>query len=450
MTCMNKALAFLLFMTLLALSACSDAPSSDATATATRTIGPSATPGRSPTPSATTPPEIVFTSLNLLPGTQPGDWRVVGVVENRSSVNLIDARIVLTLLDSSGGPLAEAYVPITFAHLGHNEASPFSADFPGAGLAADVQAALSSFRTGEFRRQELQVEVLSTARTERGSVAILATISNPGETPASIAGLALLAQNDRGRPVGLADQIAGPAVLRGGEAASVLALLEIDAGVATYAPFVDAVSTDLMPDPQPIVLAGQTKLVLDSQGNPFVVGTLYNSSQQPLIGSVLLTLSYQDEWVSAAQVNTPVPLGPGERRPFTATEFPGLATRLSGETWSLRDIELEARVDPITADSEAAPYSQLDLSIRSFEAIGGYAFIQGTVTNPCVNPVQSASVMATLHTTRGNLVTAGWITVSETLLAGESADFVLPIPMPANTYPRLSEFDIWAAGVQIP
>ena len=447
MTVMKHALSFLLLLTLLVLTACSDAPSTTATATASP---PTSTPIPSPTPSATPLPEIVFTSLNLLPGLQPGDWRVVGLVENRSDVNLIDAHIVLTLLDSSGNPLGEAHVPITHTHLAPSETSPFRATFSGAGLAADVQASLSSFRTEDFQRQEIESDILNTTRTEQGSVAILATISNPSESPVSIAAFALLAQNDLGRPVGLANQVAGPAVLRGGETATVLALLEIDAGVTTYAPFVDAVTADLMPDPQPISLAGQTKLVLDSQGNPFVVGTLQNSAQQPLTGSVLLTIAYHDEWISSAHVNTTVPLGPGEMRPFTATDFPALSARLDGETWSLRDLELEARVDPPIAGSESVPSSHLGLSIHSFEAIGGFAFIQGTVTNPYDNPMQSASVLASLHTTRGSLVTASWTTVSEKLLAGESVDFVLPIPMPANSYPRLSEFDIWAVGVQTP
>jgi hypothetical protein len=98
---------------------------------------------------------------------------------------------------------------------------------------------------------------------------------------------------------------------------------------------------------------------------------------------------------------------------------------------------------------QAAPYSPLDLSIQSFERIGSFAFIPGIVTNPYANPVQGASVMAALYDIRGRLVTAGWITISEILSAGEGQDFVLPIPMPANANPRVSEFDVWAAGVQV-
>ena len=445
MTCMKKIILPLLLASILALSACSNTPSPDATAAATRPITPTATP----TPSATPLPDIEFVSLNLLPGRQPGDWRVVGLVENRSIENLIDAHVIVTLLDRSGDPLAATEVPITFRHLGPNESSPVRDDFPGAGLASDAQAELSTFQTGAFQRLQLLVDVLSTASTDRGGMAILATISNTGDSPASIAALALLAQNDRGRALGLANQIAGPAVLRSGETATVLALLEIDAGASIYAPFVDAVAADLMPDPQPVTLAGQANLVLDDQGNPFVVGALGNSGQQPSMGSVTLTLSYQGAWISAAQVNTPVPLGPGEIRPFTAVDFPGLAARLGEDDWSLQDLQIEARTDPLVAGSEAEPYSHLDLSIRSFEAIGGFAFIQGVLTNPYANPVQGASVMAALYDSLGRLVTAGWITASEMLLAGESLDFVLPIPMPAGANPRLYEFDTWAAGVQV-
>jgi len=447
MASMKNTLVGICVISMFALSACSTAPSPGATATPA--LSPTAAPDPSPTPSAIPLPAFEITGLNLLPGKQPGDWRVVGLIENRSSEKLIEAHVAISLLDRSGTILSEAIVPITFKHLEPNETSPFRADFLGIGLASDAAAELSSFATGEFERLRLQANVLSTASTDRGGLAILTEISNSGETPASIAALGLLAQDGLGRAVGLAIPTAGSSVLMGGETAVVLAMLEIDAGAPAYTIYIDAVAADVLPGNQPVSVDGSPKLVVDGQGNPFVVGMLINNSEQPYSASMSLTLAYQGELISMAQIDTPVPLGPGERRPFSATEFPGMGVRLREIEWTGDDLQIEARIDPLIVGPQAAPYSPLDLSIQSFERIGSFAFIPGIVTNPYANPVQGASVMASLYDSRGRLVTAGWITISEILSAGEGQDFVLPIPMPANANPRVSEFDVWAAGVQV-
>jgi hypothetical protein len=445
MTCMKKILPPLLLMALL-LSACSaEEPSS-----ATPMVDPmlTATNIPEPTPSATMPPVVGFPALNLLPGSQPGDWRVVGLIENSSGMTLIDAYVLVTLLDASASSLSSVEVPITFMHLGPNEISPFRADFPGAGLATDARAVLPSYSTGEFQRRELQVEVVSASSVDRGGTAILAAVSNTGDTAASIAALAVLAQDGRGRAVGLANMVAGPRVVRSGETIAALAHLEIDAGSTRFIPYVDAISANLMPEPDLVAVENSIKLVFDDQGNPIVVGALRNSSQEFHHGSVIIVLSIEQQGISMAQVDTTIPLGPGEIRPFTAVEFPGLTARLEEVGGSLQNIEVAVRSAPLTVGSEAEAYSPLDLSIQSFERIGGSAFVLGTVSNPYANPVQDTTVMATLYGSSGRIVSAAWYTVTEILLPGETHDFVLPIPMPANTNPRLSEFDIWAAGIQ--
>jgi hypothetical protein len=203
-----------------------------------------------------------------------------------------------------------------------------------------------------------------------------------------------------------------------------------------------------MHEPHPVAVENSVKLVFDDQGNPIVVGALRNSSQQFYHGSVIIVLSIEQQGISMAQVDTTIPLGPGEIRPFTAVDFPGLIARLQQIGESPRDMEVAARSAPLTVGSEAGAYSPLDLSIQSFERIGGSAFVLGRVSNPYANPVQDPTVMATLYGSSGRIVSAAWYLVPEILLPGETHDFVLPIPMPANTNPRLSEFDIWAAGIQ--
>ncbi len=445
MTCMKKNLLPLLLLVLL-LSACAAEEPSSATPTIDPVVAATRTP--EPSPSATLPPTVGFPALNLLPGSQPGDWRVVGLIENSSATTLINAHVLVTSLDASGTSLSSVEVPISFMHLGPNEISPFRAEFPGAGLATDARAVLSTHATGEIQRQELQVEIVSAASVDRGGTAILVAVTNNGDNSASIAALGVLAQDGRGRAVGLANMIAGPRVVRRGETIAALAHLEIDAGSTRFIPYVDAVSTSILPEPDPVGVEDSVRLVFDDQGNPIVVGALRNSSQQFYHGSVIVVLSLEQLGISMAQVDTTIPLGPGEIRPFTAVDFPGLTARLEEIGGSARDMEVASRSAPLPVGSEAEAYSHLDLSVQSFERIGGSAFVLGRVSNPFANPVQDASVMATLYGSSGRIVSAAWYLVPEILLPGETHDFVLPIPMPANTNPRLSEFDIWAAGIQ--
>jgi hypothetical protein len=222
MNCMKKTLLPLLLLVLL-LSACSAEEPTSATPTTDPVLTATLTP--EPTPSATQPPVVNFPALNLLPGSQPGDWRVVGLIENSSGTNLINANVLVSLLDASGRSLASVEVPITFMHLGPDEISPFRAEFPGAGLATDAHAVLSTHATGEIQRQEVQVDIVSAASVDRGGTAILAAITNHGDTAASIAALGVLAQDSRGRAVGLANMIAGPRVVRSGETIAALAHL---------------------------------------------------------------------------------------------------------------------------------------------------------------------------------------------------------------------------------
>jgi hypothetical protein len=241
-----------------------------------------------------------------------------------------------------------------------------------------------------------------------------------------------------------------PGSLLGGESAPFLAILEIDVGAASYAAYVDAVTAEAILDPQPIRLDGSPRLKLDSQDHPIAIGSIKNVSDSPYLASLTLTISYQNEWASVSQIDTPIALGPGEKRAFSMTEFPGLSAKLKEPAWALEDLDLDVRIDPILVGSEAAQPLPVDLEILSYERIGSFTFIRGTVTNPHTRRVHNATVMTSLRYDWGYLMTAAWVVAAETLATGESADFVLAIPIPANSTPRYAEFDTWAAAVEIP
>ncbi|HEY71549.1 MAG TPA: hypothetical protein G4O08_13310 [Anaerolineae bacterium] len=449
---MKRACVSLMILILLMPSACSPALEPDTTPTSTPSLQPSATPtpSPSPSPSPTPPPDVEFTDLRLLPDKQVGDWRVIGLITNRSASPMIDPRVAITLMSNDGAPLVTETVPIIFAHLAPGESSPFRAVFPSVGLASDIRVALHSNHEGSIQRAALEVDILNTGRTSRGSVAILGSITNPGNDPVSITALALTAQDSSRRALGVALPYAMPGSMRGGESAPFLALLEIDAGASSYAAYVDAVAARGILDPQPISLDGSPRLKLDSQDHPIAIGSLKNVSDNAYLASLTLTISYQNEWVSVSQIDTPIPLGPGEKRAFSMTEFPGMDAILQDAAWSLEDLHLDVRIDPTLVGSEVTQAIPVELEILSYERIGTFTFIRGTVTNPYTHRVYNATVMTSLRYDWGYLMTAAWVVAAETLSTGESADFVLAIPIPANSTPRYAEFDTWAAAVQNP
>jgi hypothetical protein len=449
---MKRTLVFLMILMLLMLAACSPSLEPETTPSITPSPRSSATPtpSPSPSPSPTPLPEVEITSLRLLPDKQVGDWRVIGLITNHSETPMIDTRVAITLMSNNGEPLVTETVPVIFTHLAPGESSPFRANFPGAGLASDVQVELLSAHEGSFQRAALEVDILNTARTLQGSVAILGSITNPSDDPVSITALALLAQDSSRRALGVALPYAMPGSLRGGESSPFLAILEINAGAASYAAYVDAEAAPTILDPQPISLDGSPRLKLDSQDHPIAIGSIKNVSDSAYFASLTLTISYRNEWASVSQIDTPIPLGPGEKRAFSTTEFPGLDAILQEAAWSLENLNLNVRIDPILEGSETAQAVPVDLEILSYEHIGTFTFVRGTVTNPHTHRVHNPTVMTSLRYDWGYLMTAAWVVAAESLATGESADFVLAIPIPANSTPRYTEFDTWAAAVQMP
>jgi hypothetical protein len=60
--------------------------------------------------------------------------------------------------------------------------------------------------------------------------------------------------------------------------------------------------------------------------------------------------------------------------------------------------------------------------------------------------VEQAMVLVTMYSTTGELITAGWSVLPESLAAGYSAELILPLTLPQGTDPAMSEFDVQAAG----
>ena len=87
------------------------------------------------------------------------------------------------------------------------------------------------------------------------------------------------------------------------------------------------------------------------------------------------------------------------------------------------------------------------MQIIQFEPIGSSLFIKGEIFNPQEMGVESATVLAAVRSTSGELLTAGWIHLSEILPGNDSREFVLHLSLPQGADPAMNEYDVQAFGL---
>lgn len=437
---LHRFLAVLLLLSL-ALTGCN--PGAAPTPPASATPEATATTPPSPTPRMTT--EIQ--ELRLLAGPQAGDWRVVGLVANRSSFAVRGVGLRVVLEGAAGTALAEQLVPLALTNLAPGEVSPFTARFAETWVSAtSARAEVIGYRGARFTRTSISAGELQRVPSIEGGEVILGELTNSSGTPVDIDGMALLALDADGQPSGLAVPTVLLSHLEPGQSSPILALLEPGIEAVELSSFVDAVAAAAMA-PVPLGFPEPPTVQLDAQGDPFVLGSIKNEGSTYRWASFILRVSLEGEVVAAVEVLPPVPLGPGETRPFSVTDLPGLAALLEGREWIPEDLAVEAVVDPRASSVYRAPTEVLGLELYSFEPIGGSLFLRGRVTNDQAAAVEGPVVLASIRTTEGRLVAAGWLVAAEALEAGASADFVLALTLPRGADLAMSEYDVLAVAL---
>jgi hypothetical protein len=435
-------LTLLILVTL--IGGCAQIPRLTPTATlpAATSIFPTRTAFISPTP----PPEIEIDNLTLLEGQIHGDWTVVGLLENRSSKQLSSILIQVSIHDAAGTLLGQKVLPPALSHLGPEETIPIVARFTGVGTATASSAEIIASQTTSFQRARVIVDDISTTPTEDGGLAILGTIINMGSQPAAVDDFGLMLTSSDGEILGYASGIAWLSILGPRESAPFLALLEHNPATFKPNPYIDATITEA-PKEGRLTLTQEATISVTDQGTPFVLGEITNEDRRARWAALLLVLKQEETPLALATVNPPLPLGPGESRAFTASEFPGLRAQLAQIETQPDSLTVEVHIDPRASQPANVEAMLLDLQIMLFEPVGSSLIFRGMVSNPTDIDVETATVMATMRTSTGKLLTAGWTIVADTLAAGEQIEFVLPLSLPAGADPALSEYDIRAAGL---
>lgn len=412
-------------------------------------VTPTASPRPSTIPPLPTPiPPIRVTSYILSPGSVPGEWRVVGLIENQSQVAFGRVELSVSLMDTAGKTIAETSTGSLMSNLLPGEASPFSVTIEAATAPAEARVEPLAFEAADAppagqRRAELIAELEEFFITGSGELAVLGFVTNPGRRPVSLDSLSFLGQGPDGSEKLVAAMEFGPNRLARGETAPFLALAPENPGAVRWTPYHDGVITEA-PSAGSLEIRGDPQLQLTAQGAPFVVGTLANSGTTAAMGSVLVSLLDGNRLIGLWEVEIPRPLQSGEQLPFTAFGFPGVNLRFDARDASA--IRVDTRVEEWPADQTKAPVF-LPVDVSAFHSVGSAIFIRGTMRNPTQAVVEAARVYAEVRSSLGELVTAGWST-AESLEPDGAAVFVLDLPIPVGMDATLTEYDLRAIGQQ--
>lgn len=428
-------------LALLLAALCACRPGVDQSGHFTPTTQLTATPILTPTPAF----QGRVLDLTVHTAGQPGDWLVIGLLENRSDFAVDQIQLLVTLRDANEQILAETTVLTALPHLAPAEITPFQARFQGVGAVSGADARVLVARRTSIQRGDVQVSEPEVFLGEDGDTLLLGEVANLGDQPLALDGLAYLGLDEQGALWALAHAQHAPTWLEASASRPFLAQVEDDHTHLRWIAFSDALPATA-PLQQAVALQGPPILQWTDQGRPFAIGELINHSEQSRNAGLLLVVRHGDQVLSLASLRAPFPLGVGERLPFGQAEFPGLSLRLGGI--DREAVALEAWVDPRASTPSSEHRVQLDVRIHSMEGLGSAVFLRGSVTNPQSVSLSRPSLHAALRTTEGRLLTAGWRQLAPRLAGGEQVEFVLDLPFPAEEELALAEFDVLGFGLE--
>jgi hypothetical protein len=415
-------------------------PSPSPTSFTTATISPSVTTTHSPTPE----PEGHIEALSIIRG-QGNDFNVVGILRNISTQSWTDIAILVAVWDTNGNLIDHQTVNPLLKHFGPNETGPFVAFFETPTTVDSVTAEVIDVSTTSFERSNVQVKVTSTIPTAEGQLAILGTIANTNSYPVFLHGLSFLAVDMSSEITGFATLAAGPTHIDSQRARPFLAFLETDATDYTLLPYPDAVQTTTLL-PIEVTLAESPRFETTEQDHLFIVGEVRNDASYQRWVRLLVSLEYRGELIAFTTMDLPTPLKPGESRAFAVTDFPGLREQMQILNPSMEALNLIIKIEPnLSRDYDEVPIP-LGFEIELLEALGSSLILKGSISNSTAVTLNDVTVLATARSTAGEVITAGWLTIVETLDPGEIATFVLPLAIPKGADPAMIEFDVQAFG----
>ncbi len=423
-----------LFVVLLAAASCRSAADSP--------TAPRPTPTR-PVPSPTPLPALEITSLEVLDAETPGEWDIVGIVGNRSESAHEQVRIQLNLFDSQGTGLGSSTTVGLIDPLPAGAQTPFwiRVRLPNRELAT-VQPSLTSRPADDVVTADLTVAIGQQFVTASGERALFGTVTNDQDAAVQVSGLALLAIAPDSRPRALAQMRIGPTLLAAGESTPFLAVSMANPGHVEWRPYSGGVIADV-PISHEVESFAPPELHFTPQGAPYVIGELEMSGSTAQRVRLSFTIRGRDRLLTMGNLETYVPLQPGTRLGYAATDFPGAMLR--GVTPDTENLSVELRLESIPDSSAMLP---LAARVDVFHSVGSALFLRGSLTNENTLSVDFPAVFVEVRRLDGELWTAGWADLSGPLEAGDQQDFVLQLPLDEELDLATLELDLRAYGTR--
>lgn len=440
---MKCTLFFALISVSAGLASCATAPAEIPAATTSPTSFPSETPNA--IPSATPPLNPEFEDLTLIPGRLPGDWSVIGLIVNRSPFSVGGVELDVSLYDADNSLLAHQLIKPALTTLGPAAESPFLARFPGSGAADHARVDVVAYVPADRSPSSLDVDQLDPRPTGQGEIAVYGRAVNTGHQTIEIEQLVIMATTPTGEPISLSPTATGISLLNPGESAPFVTVLEVGDNSSLLRAFASARAVP-RPSESTLRFAEAPQIKTDHEGTPLVIGSLHNNGADWTTAKVIVTLRAGDEIVGLDELELPWPLAPGETQAFLMDEFPGILPRIHAEGIEPSTFNVTSQVDPAGSRIPASPPIPLEARVTSQELIGSTLFLKGTLTNTGSESVARPTAGAVLRSTRGEVLSAGFVTADTVLGAGESLPFIMTLRLPKGVDLAMAEFDVRAAG----
>ena len=392
-----------------------------------------------------------------------GAWRLVGVINNRSTRAISKVFTAVEAKTADGQPAGPGEDVSAYPlNLQPGAQAPFTAWIDRAIPGLDHFEVLVEECVLAEPAERGQVEVRGSrmAVDGRGLAQVTAELYNPGPRSVLINGLMAAAYDQDGGLIA-ADYLAvSTRILDPGESGPVRAALDLPpAGaskIQTYRFFMD-----VLINPPARLPLDVTKDVLvisrytDQEGRFHLVGKLTNPGKQWVMTS-LQAMVYDDQERSvvadAACLNTWIPLGPGESLPFDLSGW-GVLGSSHGlwEQMAGKNAFIALRLEPFLTWTTEARVAKLPLVESNASFTEHQALFSGKVKNNTASGISNGLVIVVLRLKQsGEMVATGSIHlgIADSVSPGQILDYQLVIPLPPDMDPAALTVDVTALGQQ--
>ncbi len=379
----------------------------------------------------------------------PGSTLFLGTVENSLEIPLSELQLELELRNPDGSLTAALEIRPVPSTLAPGEIAGLWMQLEPLDTDLIPSLTLSSYSEGPLLKSEVEIEILETRTSGSGQTIILGTLTNRQFGYARLDDLILLPKEFTGERQGVARLQLANQGLPPDEAVPFTAevLGEIpQAGWQVYL----AASPFGTPDTPRLEIVAPPEARHSTQGTPFFIFQIRNpgSLSRWLKGQVAFYRG--EELIALARLDTPVPIRPGETRPFSISELVGLPTGVDISPDALEGWEAELIIDALASRPALQETRLLRLEVSQFEQIGDLIYLRGELTNDNPDTVERPSALVAARDVAGNLLDSAWTMPQEVLAAGESVEFEVTMLLPAGVTAELSEFDLQGLGLASP